>query len=158
MDKYSRPYCNNCKLIYGIGALGHLTNCTKCGHPLALKSFNPWGKVVGAVVLIAIGLVTILLTETPIIWIGAFLWAIGLIFNGFRQWYKIKDLDNPYKSEKGKHQYTEVQYEAKEELKDDANFTIINYGACFHQYKVPKGQGIVATKCPNCSRESRIMT
>lgn len=158
MDKYSRPYCDKCKLIYGIGATGYVKNCTECGRPLVMKSFNPWTKLVGAVVLIAIGLVTILVTEIPIIWIGAFLWAIVLIFNGFRQWSKIKDLDNPYKSQQGESQYTKAQHESKEELRDDANYTVINCGACFHQYKVTKGQGVVVTTCPNCGRESRIMT
>ncbi len=90
MDKYSRLYCDGCKLIYGIATTGYLKNCTKCGGPLRLKSFNPWSKVAAAVVLIAIGLITIFVIEFPIIWIGAFLWAIGLIFNSFRQWSAIK--------------------------------------------------------------------
>lgn len=153
MDKYSRLYCDRCKLIYGIGATGYLKNCTKCGGPLRLKSFNPWVKVAAAVVLIAIGLITIFVTEFPIIWIGAFLWAIGLIFNSFRQWSAIKDLDNPQKS-----QYVAPPTKVKEGLKDDTKNIVVTCGACFRQYHVRKGQGIIKTRCPNCGRESRIIT
>ncbi len=158
MDKYSRLYCGNCKLIYGIGATSYLRNCTECGHPLQIKSFNPWPKVIGAVVLLCIGLMTVLFNWIPIIWIGAFLWAIGLIFNSFRQWSKIKGLDNPYKSQYDKSKYAKSEYKVNEDLKDNADYTVINCGACFHKYRVRKGQGIVVTKCPSCGRKAKIMT
>ena len=123
-----------------------------------MKSFNPWPKAIGAAVLISIGLMTVFFNWMPIIWIGAFIWAATLIFNSFRQWSKIKSLDDPHKSQPRKPGYTKADNKVKEELKDDANYTVINCGACFHQYRVRKGQGIVTTKCPNCGRESRIMT
>lgn len=150
-DKYQRLYCENCKLIYPIGALGHVTHCSTCGKLLTMKSFNPWPKAIGAVALIVIGLVTILVAAIPIIWIGAFIWAIGLLVNGFRQWSGIKDLDS-------RSQYVAPPNPAKEELRDDSEHIVVNCGACFHQYRVRRGKGIVKTKCPSCGRESRIMT
>lgn len=150
-DKYLRLYCENCKLIYTIEALGHVTYCSTCGKPLIMKSFNPWPKAIGAVVLIAIGLATILVADIPIIWIGAFIWAIGLLVNGFSQWSKIKDLDS-------RSQYVAPANPIKEELEDDSKHIIVNCGACFHQYRVHRGKGITKTKCPSCGRESRIMT
>ena len=151
MNKYLRPYCPDCKVIYGVETVGYLQNCTKCGHPLEMKSFNPWSKVALAVVLIAFGLITIFV-KFPFIWIGAFIWAIFLILNSFRQWSTIQDLDNPQES-----QYVAPANKG-EELKDDAKNIVVNCGACFHHYHVRKGQGIVTTKCPSCGRQARVMT
>jgi uncharacterized CHY-type Zn-finger protein len=150
-DKYSRLYCGNCKLIYAMEALGHVTHCSTCGKPLTMKSFSPWPKAIGAVALIAIGLATIFVADIPIVWIGAFIWAIGLLVNGFSQWSKVKDLDS-------RSQDIATSSPVKEELKDDEKDTVVNCGACFHQYRVHRGKGIIKTKCPKCGREARIMT
>lgn len=118
-----------------------------------MKSFNPWPKAIGAVVLIGVGLITLLIAEIPIIWIGAFIWAIGLLINGFRQWSKIKDLDNPRRS-----QYIAPPNPVRKEPKEDRRHVVVNCGACFHQYRVRRGQGIIKTKCPSCGREVRMST
>ena len=152
-DKYSHLYCEKCKLIYAIGVIGQAKYCNNCGHLLTVKSFKPWYSVIGAAVLITIGLVTVFVVAIPIIWIGAFIWAIGLIVNAFRQWSKIKDLDNPHRS-----QYVAPSNPVKNELKDDSKHIVVNCGACSHQYRVSRGKGIIKTKCPSCGRESRIMT
>lgn len=93
LDKYSRPYCENRKLIYGIESIGFLSYCTECGRPLVLKSFNPWNKVWGGIALISVGVITIFFVQIPIIWFGAFIWGGSLIINSLRQWSKIKKLD-----------------------------------------------------------------
>jgi len=84
---------------------------------------------------------------------GGFISGASLAINGFRQWSKIKKLDNLYGSK-----YAVPPKPAKEELKDDAKYVVVNCGLCFHQYRVRKGQGIIKTKCPNCGREARIST
>lgn len=146
-NKYSRPYCENCKLIWGKQNIGRILNCTKCGHPLVLKSFNPWPKVMAGLGIICAGGLTLLVKEIPIIWIGGFLFGASLVFNGFQQWSKIKDLDQNTTENK------------KEEFpKDDTKHIIITCGKCFQKIRVPKGKGIIKIKCPKCSGEYRIMT
>ena len=151
VDDYSRLHCENCKLVYGIEALGRVTHCSTCGRPLAMKSFDPWPKAIGAVALIGAGLATIFIAEMPIIWIGAFIWAISLLVSAFSQWSQIKDLDG------GSHQVAHAN-PIREELKDDREHIVVNCGACCHQYRVRRGGGVAKTKCPGCGRESRIMT
>lgn len=51
-----------------------------------------------------------------------------------------------------------IPYKSEQELSDDANYIVINCGACFRQYKVARGQGIILTRCPNCGREAEIST
>lgn len=51
-----------------------------------------------------------------------------------------------------------IPHKTEEELSDDANNIVINCGACFRQYKVTRGQGIILTRCPNCGREVTIST
>jgi len=57
-----------------------------------------------------------------------------------------------------RHVQPSVPYKTEEELRDDANCIVINCGACFRQYKVARGQGIIVTRCPGCGREARIST
>jgi len=82
---------------------------------------------------------------------GMVIRAIILGFNrrSISSWSEKIEPDKPHKSQR---------YEPKERLRDDANSIVITCGACFKQYKVRKGQGIIVTKCPNCGRESRIVT
>jgi predicted RNA-binding Zn-ribbon protein involved in translation (DUF1610 family) len=155
IDKYSRPYCKNCELIYGIGSIGYLKYCTQCGRPLIMKSFNPWYKFWGGVALITTGAITVFFSVIPIVWIGAFIWGFSLMINSFRQWRKIKKLDEARES-----QFVETKYKVREtqSKKDDKNHVVITCGACSHKIRVRRGQGIIKIRCPNCGRESRIMT
>ena len=89
MSNYDRPYCKSCKLILGIGKLGKIFNCTRCGKSLILKSFNPWVKLVIGLTIIGVCVLTGILG----IWIGGFIWGASIIGNGFQQWFKIKKLD-----------------------------------------------------------------
>jgi len=118
-----------------------------------MKSFNPWPKALGGLGVIIVSGLTLLVRQIPIIWIGGFIFGASLAINGFRQWSKIKKLDNLYGSK-----YAVPAKPAKEELKDDAKYVVVNCGLCFHQYRVRKAQGIIITKCPNCGREARIST
>ena len=43
-------------------------------------------------------------------------------------------------------------------LKEDADYMLLNCGACSHQYRVRKGQGVIASKCPSCGRQINVMT
>jgi RNase P subunit RPR2 len=71
-------------------------NCNQCGKPLILKSFNPWLKTLIGIGIIVGGLLTMAIPGVPIFWIGGFLFGPVFIFNGVRQWFKIKTLDrNP---------------------------------------------------------------
>lgn len=145
-DKYSRPYCKNCKLIWGASSIGRILHCTKCNRPLILQSFSPWPKVIGGLVIICIGALTFFSKEIPTIWIGGFIFGGSLIFNGFQQWSKIRKLD-------------EDKDEIKEEfLKEDNTHKIIICGICSQKIRILKGQGIVKVECQNCLREFRIMT
>jgi len=60
------------------------------------------------------------------------------------------------------HNKTQIQpsarYATDEQLTDDADYIVMNCGACFRQYKVARGQGIIASRCPNCGREATIGT
>ncbi|MFH1792144.1 MAG: hypothetical protein ABH819_00685 [Patescibacteria group bacterium] len=92
-DKYARPYCENCKLIWGKKSTGLVMVCNKCGSKLALKSFNPWPTFVMGLGIISLGVLTII-SGLPIIWIGGFLWGGQKIYNAFKQWSDVQDLDN----------------------------------------------------------------
>jgi hypothetical protein len=90
---YDRPYCENCKLIYGKGSMGIILKCTKCGRPLILKSFNPYPKVIGGVIILILTISSFFINEIPIIWIGGLFLGVSMISNSLSQWNKIKKLD-----------------------------------------------------------------
>lgn len=54
-DKYARPYCENCKLVWGKQNIGLVMSCTKCGRKLILKSFNPLPLYVRGLGIISLG-------------------------------------------------------------------------------------------------------
>ena len=92
-DKYARPYCPSCKLIWGKQSIGLVMNCTKCGQRLILKSFNPTPIYIRGLGIMSLGGLTILL-GLPIVWIGSFICGGQQIFNSFKQWNELKILDN----------------------------------------------------------------
>ena len=91
--QYLRPYCKNCKLIYSLIKNISLRNCTQCGKPLKLKSFNPYPYFFLGIVIFLISATTLIVSYMPIIWIGGFIWGISLMVKSFDNWNKIKDLD-----------------------------------------------------------------
>lgn len=90
---YRRPYCSTCRLIWGKPSIGRVTNCNQCGKPLTLKSFNPWLKALAGVGIVVSGLLTMTIPWFPVYWIGALLFGPMFMFNGVRQWLKIRKLD-----------------------------------------------------------------
>lgn len=93
MDKYKRPYCENCELIWGKQAYNEISICSDCNQDLILKSFNPWTKVAAGLGLIAVVCFTLLIDSFPLIWIGGAYWGGSLIFNAIKQWVRIQKLD-----------------------------------------------------------------
>lgn len=90
---YDRPYCENCKLIYGKGSMGVVLKCTKCGKPLILKSFNYKPKVIGGIIILILTILSFFIAEIPIIWIGGLFLGVSMISNSLSQWDKIKKID-----------------------------------------------------------------
>lgn len=146
MNKYLRPYCEKCKLIWGNQSIGRVFKCTKCNRSLVLETFNPWPKVILGVGIICSGGLTLFVKEIPIIWVGGFLYGASLMINGLKQWSKIKELDDAKIGVK------------KETGNDDANYEIINCGSCSTKIQALKGRGIIKIRCPKCSGEYRVMT
>lgn len=143
-DKCVRPYCENCKLIWGSRSIGFIMICGKCGQRLILKSFNPWNQCLKGLGVISLGGLT-LMSGLPIVWIGGFLWGGQLIFNGFKQRNSIKILDSDTSDTK-EHQWV------------DSTNVIITCGYCQQKIRLPKGKGITETKCSYCFREYKIRT
>jgi len=93
MNRYTRPYCEYCKVLYGKQSIGLILKCTRCDHPLILKSFNPWPKIIGGIAITLLALISLSYSQIPIIWIGGFIAGPSLIINGFIQWGKVRELD-----------------------------------------------------------------
>ena len=89
---YSRPYCENCGTVYSIWNFGVNSLCSKCGHPLSVKSFNPWPKALAGIGLLGGG-IAMVIYGLPIIWIGAFIWGGQLIHSAHKQWSQIKKME-----------------------------------------------------------------
>ena len=90
---YRRPYCTTCRLIWGKPSIGRVFNCNQCGKPLTLKSFNPWLKALAGVGIVVGGLLTMTIPWFPVFWIGGLIFGPMFMFNGVRQWLKIRKLD-----------------------------------------------------------------
>lgn len=97
MNKYARPYCKNCELIWGRYSIGLVLKCTQCNQSLILKAFNPWLKIIVGVLIIILGFLTFLVPNIPIIWIGGFIAGGVMIYNALNQWSKIEELDEKSK-------------------------------------------------------------
>ena len=83
----------SCRLIWGKPSIGRVLNCNQCGQPLILKSFNPLLKAIVGLGIILGGLLTMTIPRFPVFWIGGLLFGPVFIFNGIRQWLKIRTLD-----------------------------------------------------------------
>jgi hypothetical protein len=45
------------------------------------------------IAIVSAGMATIFVTDIPIIWIGAFIWGVSMIYSGRKQWSEITKLD-----------------------------------------------------------------
>ena len=110
-----RPYCSKCKALWGKQTIGKFNfkpivcktsyegtivagyiaaeRCPRCGGPVIMKSFNPWGKILGGLGILIISCVTLAIQILPIIWIGGFIWGVSMIVAGISVWSKAQSAD-----------------------------------------------------------------
>lgn len=149
---YKRPYCPDCKLIWGENAISRVAQCSKCGVTLILEDFNPYTKSILGLLIIAAGCLTFFIKEFPILWIGGFLWGISIIANAFQNWVRIKRLDENARNEKF---HFPLQF-----IKTFINrhkFAIIKCLNCEQKLRVPKIRKKLRITCPKC-KNSFIIT
>lgn len=92
-NQYLRPYCPKCKVIYSMIKNIGIKKCSKCGESLEFKSFNPYIKLILGVFILGLSIATVALSQSPIIWIGGFIWGGYMIYSSFENWEEIKKLD-----------------------------------------------------------------
>ena len=92
-NKYLRPYCKKCVVIYSMIKNIGLKNCTHCGKPLQFKSFNPYPSCIFGIFILILAISTLVISLSPIIWIGGFIWGAYQIFEGLSNWEEVKKLD-----------------------------------------------------------------
>ncbi len=92
-NKYLRPYCKKCNIIYSMIKNIGLKKCPSCNSSLVFKSFNPYPKIIGGFLILGLAILTVILSGSPIIWIGGFIWGIILIYSGADNWDEIIKLD-----------------------------------------------------------------
>lgn len=90
---YLRPYCPKCKSIYSMIKNIGVKNCSQCNGPLKFKSFNPYYSCILGFVILGLGIATLIISASPVIWIGGFIWGGYKIFTCFDKWEEIKKLD-----------------------------------------------------------------
>ncbi|MEJ0001695.1 MAG: hypothetical protein WDN09_00695 [bacterium] len=92
-NKYLRPYCSRCKSVYSlIKNIGRQT-CPKCGTRFKSKSYNPYPGFFLGLMMFIVGVATLVVDVSPVIWIGGFLAGGIRMATSFDQWEKIKELD-----------------------------------------------------------------
>lgn len=169
MKPYQRPYCSNCKVLWGkqsiwffnfkpivyedsyegtsIAAYVAEKKCPMCGGPVLLKSFNPWRKILGGIGILLASCAVVFIRILPIIWIGGFIWGFSMIAAGISTWSKVQSVDKKREEEN-----------QSKPLHEDKNYKIITCGDCYTQMRVKKGQGVIKIKCPKCSNEHKVQT
>ncbi|HLP86700.1 MAG TPA: hypothetical protein VK153_02380 [Candidatus Paceibacterota bacterium] len=73
-----------------------IKKCPKCGESLKFKSFNPYIKLMFGVFILGLSIATVALSQSPVIWIGGFIWGGYMIYASFENWEEIKKLDKFY--------------------------------------------------------------
>lgn len=92
-NKYLRPYCTKCNVIYSLIKNIGLKTCTHCQTPLIFKSFNPLPKLIIGFLILGLAITTVALAGSPIIWIGGFIWGIIMIYSSVSTWEEVEKLD-----------------------------------------------------------------
>lgn len=140
-----RPFCKHCKIAWSKFELDSVNTCTTCKSPVAKVSFYPISKIIGGLSVVIIGMLTIILMQIPIIWIGGIIIGFTLIINGLKEWQSLRRLDKKAKSKK-----------EKSISKINKKFLQVTCGVCDTKINVRKGKGIVSIKCPECLGEYRV--
>ncbi len=142
---YKRPYCPDCKLIWGKNSINKITQCSKCGVSLILEDFNPYKKSLLGILIIAGGCLTVFIGEFPIIWIGGFLWGISIIATAFQNWAKIRKLDGDIRKKK-----IRFSLQFLKTIKNRWKFTIIKCLSCEQKLRIPRIRKKLRITCPKC--------
>lgn len=140
-----RPYCSHCKIAWSKYDIGRIKQCSTCHSNLALASFYPMSKIIGGFAILIISLLTIVIMQIPIIWIGGFIVGITIMVNGIKEKKSLMRLDKKAKPKK-----------ETPPPKVNNKYLMVTCGACNTKIKVKKGQGIVTVKCPECLGEYRV--
>ena len=145
-----RPYCDNCKLIWSKYASDSIKYCSTCNNRIELRTFYPELKVVGGVLIILFALFTLFSDDSPVIWIGGFLFGGSLIVNGIEQFSSINKLDN--------ESAPNIPNKIPKEKKPDPNSVVFTCGNCKNQINAKKGQGIIKIQCTTCLNQFNVKT
>jgi len=156
---YKRPYCKACRMIYSAPSIGRIYTCN-FGHPLVLKSFNPWLRIVYGCGFVAGSIATMAIPHMPVAWIGGLLFAPVYVFNGFKQWFGIKKLDAGAKVSVRLSLTARFRtfFAATRRLvvaRTPASDVIL-CGGCSQKLRVPKIDKRVRITCPKCKRRTVI--
>jgi hypothetical protein len=153
---YKRPYCKSCRTIYGAQSIGRVFKCN-VGHPLILKSFNPWPRVLYGCGFVAGSVATMAIPHMPVAWIGGILFAPIYVFNGFKQWLRIKKLDAGAKVSVTLSLAARLRIFVRRLLvaRTLASNTIF-CGGCSQKLRVPKISRRIRVTCPRCKRQTVI--
>ena len=113
-----------------------------------MKSSEPLIKIIGGIIVILVGGLTLFLKQFPLIWIGGFIWGVMLIINGIKQLSEKTIYFDNGSIERNKYNG----------MKDTGSHIVITCGACSHKFYVKKGAGIIKIKCPKCKHKYNIKT
>jgi tetratricopeptide (TPR) repeat protein len=156
VPSYRRPYCKTCRTIWGAQSIGRVFVCQN-GHPLVLKSFNPWLRTLYGCGFAAGTFAIMAIPHMPLIWIGGILFAPMYIWSGFKQWYQIKKLDE------GSATSTELSTRAAlrrfctttRRLFSPRNviLKVIICGRCSQKLRIPRTNKTIRVTCPACKHQ-----
>ena len=148
---YKRPYCPDCKLIWGEAAISKVTQCSKCGVNLILEDFNPYTKSLLGILVIVAGCLTFFIKEIPVIWWGGAIWGLFIIGDAFQNWFRIKAID---KNTQEKRFYSILQ--PIKAFLNHRKYSIIVCLKCTQKLRVPKIKKKLIVTCPKCKNSFTI--
>jgi len=151
---YKRPYCEECKQIYGNTAIGRVLKCQKCGRPLILKNFNPHFKLLLGLLVIGLGCLTFFVKELPVLWFGGILWGGSIIVYGYANWEKIKKMDTRSNAKPNFVKTMQDKWRnfvARKKIKyREKQLIVVECKFCRRQIRVPINKGQIKVRCPKC--------
>src|SRR5438445_6735499 len=156
---YKRPYCKTCRTIWGAQSVGRVFICEN-GHPLVLKSFNPWLRTVYGCAFALGTFATIAIPHMPLIWIGGILFAPMYIWNGFKQWYQIRRLDqgSAVSTKLSTRRVCRSFLSKMRLVLSPRNLTskVITCRQCSQKLRIPRTKKTIRVTCPNCKHQTLV--